>query len=152
MRLPDGSILMHGDLEHRAPYDARKAHEYYLRTRKLKGREKGNAEPTPNVNVVPIRGFNVPKVKKKPTTQHGKNVEYLNSVSKRMRELNKNLALLLSNAHQSSVKKGPAAKKEEAGKDEAPKTAEELKTQISNLQGRLTSAIAKLEKLSEPAP
>lgn len=37
MRLPDGSTLMHGA----APYDAAKAHQYYLRTRKLKGRKKG---------------------------------------------------------------------------------------------------------------
>lgn len=36
MKLPDGSVLMHG----RAPYDPVKAREYYLRTRKLKGRKK----------------------------------------------------------------------------------------------------------------
>lgn len=34
MRLPDGTILMHAG----APYDPVKAHEYYVRTRKLKGR------------------------------------------------------------------------------------------------------------------
>ena len=39
MRLPDGTILMHGQ----APYDAAKAHEYYMRTRKLKGRKKGQS-------------------------------------------------------------------------------------------------------------
>ena len=44
MRLPDGTILMHAD---HAPYDPRKAHEYYLRTRKLKGRRKGSAQPPP---------------------------------------------------------------------------------------------------------
>lgn len=36
MRLPDGSILMHADGQ---PYDATKAHEYYLRTRKLHPRQ-----------------------------------------------------------------------------------------------------------------
>lgn len=36
MKLPDGSPLMHG----RRPYDPAKAREYYLRTRKLKGRRK----------------------------------------------------------------------------------------------------------------
>lgn len=36
MRLPDGTILMHG----RAPYNPQKAHEYYLRTRQLTGRKK----------------------------------------------------------------------------------------------------------------
>jgi len=39
MKLPDGTTLMHGS----APYDPVKAREYYLRTRKLKGRKKGVA-------------------------------------------------------------------------------------------------------------
>jgi len=39
MKLPDGTILMHG----RAPYDPVKAHQYYLRTRQLKGRKKGES-------------------------------------------------------------------------------------------------------------
>lgn len=41
MRLPDGTILMHAG----RPYDPVKAHEYYLRTRKLKGRKRGQAQP-----------------------------------------------------------------------------------------------------------
>lgn len=36
MLLPDGTVLMHGE----APYDPKKAHEYYIRTRHLKGRKK----------------------------------------------------------------------------------------------------------------
>jgi chromosome segregation ATPase len=40
MRLPDGTLLMHGATE----YDPRKAHEYYLRTRKLKGRQPGRMD------------------------------------------------------------------------------------------------------------
>jgi hypothetical protein len=39
MRLPDGTILMHG----KQPYDALKAHQYYLRTRHLKGRKKSDS-------------------------------------------------------------------------------------------------------------
>lgn len=42
MRLPNGEVLMHGT----ALYDPKKAHEYYLRTRELKGRKKGKGEPT----------------------------------------------------------------------------------------------------------
>lgn len=37
MKLPDGTVLMHGS----APYDPRKAHEYYMRNRKLHPRAKG---------------------------------------------------------------------------------------------------------------
>jgi hypothetical protein len=40
MLLPDGKPLMHGT----SLYDPKKAHEYYLRTRKLKGRKKGRGE------------------------------------------------------------------------------------------------------------
>lgn len=46
MRMQDGTILMDGDLEHRAPYDPKKAHDYYLRTRELKGRKGATAQPT----------------------------------------------------------------------------------------------------------
>lgn len=41
MQLPDGSTLMHGT----TPYDPKKAHAYYLRTRQLKGRKKGHVDP-----------------------------------------------------------------------------------------------------------
>lgn len=44
MQLPDGTILIHATL----PYDPAKAHQYYLRTRQLKGRKLGQ-------NVVPSR-------------------------------------------------------------------------------------------------
>lgn len=37
MRLPNGEVLMHGV----APYDPLKAHEYYIRTRQLRGRKGG---------------------------------------------------------------------------------------------------------------
>lgn len=40
MKLKDGTILMHAG----APYDPVKAHEYYIRTRHLKGRKKGPAK------------------------------------------------------------------------------------------------------------
>lgn len=44
MRLPDGTILMES-IEHRAVYDPAKAREYYLRTRKLKGRQPMQGRP-----------------------------------------------------------------------------------------------------------
>lgn len=43
MKLHDGTTLMHKGL----PYDPVKAHEYYIRTRKLKGRHKGHTAPNP---------------------------------------------------------------------------------------------------------
>lgn len=44
MKLRDGTILMHG----KAPYDPAKARAYYLRTRQLKGRQKGAAQKRPD--------------------------------------------------------------------------------------------------------
>jgi hypothetical protein len=41
MRLPTGEVIMHAG----QPYDAQKAHEYYMRTRKLKGRKRGSTPP-----------------------------------------------------------------------------------------------------------
>lgn len=53
MRLPNGEVLMHGT----RPYDPVKAHEYYERTKQLKGRRTGAAttiggakKPAPAVN------------------------------------------------------------------------------------------------------
>lgn len=43
MLLPNGDVLMH---RADTPYDPKKAHEYYIRTRQLKGRKKGGAKPT----------------------------------------------------------------------------------------------------------
>lgn len=40
MELPTGETIMHAG----KPYDPRKAHEYYLRTRKLKGRKQGRGD------------------------------------------------------------------------------------------------------------
>lgn len=44
MILSDGTVLMHQGL----PYDPAKAHEYYLRTRQLKGRHAGGGSYTVN--------------------------------------------------------------------------------------------------------
>lgn len=46
MQLPDGTTLMHGV----APYDPVKAREYYLKTRKLKGRKPGKSLVPPKSN------------------------------------------------------------------------------------------------------
>jgi hypothetical protein len=46
MKLSDGTILMHAG----APYDPKKAHDYYERTKKLKGRKKGSAKPPSATN------------------------------------------------------------------------------------------------------
>src|SRR3954451_21631089 len=62
VRLPNGEVLMHAN----APYDPKKAHDYYLRTRKLKGRRPGTAQPP---KLVPAGGRKIPKAPPKKHTQ-----------------------------------------------------------------------------------
>lgn len=93
MKLPDGTVLMHG----KAPYDPVKAHEYYIRTRELKGRKKANV-------LLPVT---VPTTTKKKSSSYtvnlgGKSVklsekelaEQKASVERRITEIKKNLAKL----------------------------------------------------------
>lgn len=86
--MPDGSVIMHGAL----PYDPAKAHEYYLKTRDLKGRTAGAAQPAtvgrPNVK---IQTASVPKG---PVVAQ-KNVAQKNAaIVARMASLNKKLSAL----------------------------------------------------------
>lgn len=67
MRLPDGTVLMHGT----APYDPAKARAYYLRTRKLKGRKKGAQDP----NQVKYRAALDAFLKKLPMAVEGANLK-----------------------------------------------------------------------------
>jgi hypothetical protein len=62
VRLPNGEVLMHAN----APYDPKKAHDYYLRTRKLKGRKKAGAQPP---KLTPAGGRTIPKAPPKKHTQ-----------------------------------------------------------------------------------
>lgn len=57
---PEEFVLIHG----KKTYDATKAHDYYMRTRKLKGRRHGSDKP-------------VPKARKGPQTAQAKKLERL---------------------------------------------------------------------------
>lgn len=153
MRLPDGTMLMHG----RTPYDPVKAHEYYLRTRELKGRKKGpNAgrtgqlpAKTPKSGGIDI-GTAATSVQKKPPplkTDHKTNRAVLADATVRLAEINKQLKQKMAKVQTYHAPKKEGEKKPADDKVETP---EELKKRIANLKGRLTSALAKLEKLAEP--
>lgn len=143
MKLPDGSTLMHGDLAHRAPYDPRKAHEYYLRTRRLQGRRRASEVSTAKAHRTLVA---VPDPPKKPPKKGVDTKQYLKSVSQRLADLNKQLETKLKDAQ--SVKSTVKVPKRD-GEDQ-PENVEELKKKVIDLKGRLTSAIAKLEELANP--
>lgn len=89
MRLLDGTILMDGDLEHRAPYDPAKARAYYLRTRKLKGRKKAAAlaKPPAAANQKKYRAALDKFLSKLPMAQEGANLKDVEVFVDRMRKM-----------------------------------------------------------------
>jgi hypothetical protein len=118
MRLPNGEVLMHGS----QPYDPVKAHEYYEKHKKLKGRDK-------KVGELPAKG--APGGLGKPATATKKAdpaakaaarqaaVERVNSIKAKLTELNGRLKRALAKAESGGKKSGhtTAAEKSEAARD-----------------------------------
>jgi multidrug efflux pump subunit AcrB len=124
MRLSDGTILMHDA----APYDPVKAHEYYLRTRELKGRRKAQSV----ISKPQVRKNNMPSVKSPTYTVNlgqGKTVKLtqrqlaeqqayaakrVNDIKTRLAELGTRLKKLMASA--GSKKPLTAAEKQKAAR------------------------------------
>ena len=89
---PEEILLMHGE----TPYDPAKAHEYYLRTRELKGRQKGAEQETSGRSggkVIPLSSKAPPK-KKTALKSEARAAE----LQKRLTRLRKVLAELVKQA------------------------------------------------------
>jgi DNA repair exonuclease SbcCD ATPase subunit len=169
MQLPDGTVLMHAP---HTSYDPRKAHEYYMRTRQLKGRKKGTATPLPSSKPTKVD----PQVVAKQRQAAAKRV---NELKAKLADLNRQLKEKMAEAKKREAdakKPKTAAEKREDAKDakkyrdkhkqqlankakkaaddkktsDKPKedTVDSLKTQISEVQGRLKTAVAKLQALN----
>ncbi len=110
MKLPNGTILKHG----RTPYDPVKAHQYYLRTRQLKGRKKGTSY------TVQYKGKTVKLSAKELAEQRAYAAKRINDIKQRLSELNSKLREALS-----SAKEKKAKSKLESSK--APSAAEKSK-------------------------
>jgi hypothetical protein len=152
MHLPNGETLMHGP---RTPYDPVKAHEYYLKTRKLKGRRKAQPQQVnfnrPNAftgqpkNPFFGKGKSTFTVKLPDGTTATLNEQQLNEqrayATKRVTDIKKNLAKLSSalkkkmveaRAADAKAKRGPtAADKRKAAKD-SKQYRQKHKQQLSN--------------------
>lgn len=186
MRLPDGTILMHAT----APYDPNKAHQYYLRTRKLKGRKNGTVEPPKGrtgslgkkASTFTVRLRNGKEVKLTPQQLKEQKVyaaKRVADIKKKLTRLNSELKARMAEARQAEAKKakGPTAAeksqvareskkyrekhkqelstkaKTEAAKAPAPSKAtsdpvEELKQQITKVQGSLKAAVERQRSLT----
>lgn len=111
MQLPNGTILMHGQ----APYDPAKAHEYYLRTRHLKGRKKGST-----YTVKTESGGTVQLSEKQLIEQRAYAAMRVSKIKTRLNELGAHLRKMMADARHSQAKsnrKPTAADKVKAAKE-----------------------------------
>ena len=145
MRLDDGTILMHGW----APYDPVKAHEYYLRTRQLKGRKKG--QPTFSVNKP--GGKTVVLTGKQLTEQRAYAAKRVNDIKQRLAELSSQLHKAMGEAREKKAKSEREAKKPatSAEKSEAARDAKKYRSQNKQKIANKRKSAARTEKTKKEA-
>lgn len=146
MRLPDGTILMHG----RMPYDPVKAHEYYMRTRQLKGRKKGS--PTFLVNKP--SGKTVTLTSQQLTEQRAYAAKRVNDIKLKLAELTSKLHIALREARDKKAKSKREAKKPPTVAEKAKARRESKKYQAKNRQklANKRKSAARTEKSKETDP
>lgn len=126
MKLKDGTILMHDG----APYDPVKAHEYYLRTRHLKGRRHGRAVPvrahtrnlkSSSYTVKLSNGKTVTLTRQQLVEQEAYAAKRVSEIKNRLAELSDKLKKMMHEAQQRKAnanKKPTSADKAKAAKKE----------------------------------
>lgn len=124
MDLPNGEVLMHGA----KPYDPKKAHEYYLRTRNLKGRKKGQFDPKVATLAKRLAGMSDEQI------QH----EIRKSKDPAEKKL---IGVMLSNRQK---KQKPKATPEQ--KQAAAQRVSTLQSKLAELNAKLKEATAKARK------
>lgn len=139
MRLPDGTILRHEQV----PYDPVKAHEYYLRTRNLKGRTKSSA-----YTVSLAGGKKVQLSRQQLVEQQAYAAKRVDEIKARLVELGTQLRKLMTEA---KAKKAKSKRKADKSPTAAEKTkaARESKQYRQKHQQTLASK-AKRTKKSKP--
>lgn len=146
MRLPDGTTLMHG----RAPYDPVKAHEYYIRTRQLKGRKKG----APTFRVSKPGGKTVVLTSRELAEQRAYAVKRINDIKLKLAELTSKLNVALREARdkkdksEREAKKPPTAAEKAESRREAKKYRSKNRQQLANKR----KAAARTAKSKETDP
>jgi hypothetical protein len=146
MHLPDGTILMHG----RAPYDPVKAHEYYIRTRQLKGRTKGS----PTFSVRKPSGSTVTLTTRQLTEQRVYAAKRINDIKLKLAELNSKLNIALREAKEKKAKTERKAKKPPTAAEKSEAARESKKYRDKNQQKLATKrkSVARTEKSKETDP
>lgn len=116
MRLANGEVIMHAG----QPYDPQKAHDYYERTKKLKGRKKGQGD-----TLKPANGQ--PKAPAHPASNARQKKELAVRIQNLEGKLQKLEALIKKKEHaeQSDARKAKAKKNASAKEAAKPDTAAE---------------------------
>jgi hypothetical protein len=160
VKLFDGTILMHG----KTPYDPVKAHEYYVRTRQLKGREKGRSSPvgrssisrSPTFTVKTSRG-KVRLTGQQLAEQRAYAAKRVNNIKNRLSELNVKLRKAMAAAEtkkdkiKREAKKAPTATEKSKAARESEKYREKHKTKLATKR-KATSGKTSAKSKSEPDP
>jgi hypothetical protein len=160
MKLFDGTILMHG----KVPYDPVKAHEYYIRTRQLKGREKGRSSPvgrpsisrSPTFTVKTGRG-NVRLTGRQLAEQKAYAAKRVNDIKNRLSELNVKLRKAMAAAEtkkdktKRESKKAPTAAEKSKAARESEQYREKHKTKLATKR-KATSGKTSAKSKSEADP
>lgn len=165
------------ELHHKVLYDPAKAHEYYLRTRQLKGRRKGSSNYTVNLG----GGKKVQLTAQQLTEQRAYATKRISEIKTRLDELKNELRKMMGEAKkkdaqakrkagkpQTAAEKAKAAKeskqfrqkhhqklatqKKTAAKKQPAKkhktAVAELEHKINEVKGRLTAAVARQRALA----
>lgn len=127
MELPNGEVIMHAG----RPYDPKKAHEYYLRTRKLKGRKKGQFSPKVANLAKRLAGMSDEQIQQ----------EIHNSKDPAEKKL---IGIMLGNRQKKQGAAKPKATPEQ--KAAAAKRVSSLQSKLADLNKRLKDAMAKARK------
>lgn len=141
MKLPDGTVLMHGA----DPYDPVKAHDYYIRTRKLKGRKKGSAPPLSGKTAgspsftVDLGGGKVRMTSKELKAQQAYAAERVKEIKDKIAKLHELLKEKMKNAEKADRKHKEALKPDTAA-EKADKARESKKYRDKHKQELKTKA------------
>ena len=127
MDLPDGTTLMHAG----RPYDPKKAHEYYLRTRKLKGRRKGQYNPHLATLAKRLAGMSDEQIQQ----------EIKNSKDPAEKKI---IKIMLTNRQKKQGTEKPKATPEQ--KAAAAQRVSSLQTKLADLNKRLKVALSNARK------
>lgn len=142
IKTPDGKILMHGS----APYDPKKAHDYYLRTRHLKGRHRSATTFT----VKKADGSTVQLSSQQLAEEKVYAAKRVSDIKNKLNELGHELQKRMQKAKaaDAKAKKGPTAADKHKAAKESKQYRDKHRQQISNKRKRSSTK----KKTSESHP